>query len=95
MALFKHSGSQNKWKRSGKGSYAYKIDKENKFEKSTIIFYNRLCQQDENKNFILGQVVVSHIPGHVLMSKICKDLSKCNQVNIITKKKGMRNRDGR
>lgn len=40
------------------------------------LFYNSLCQQDDNKSYMLGQIIISHIADQGLMSKICKDLSK-------------------
>jgi hypothetical protein len=44
------------------------------------LFCTRFGQQDGKKNYMLGQVIVSHISIQGLMLTTCKDLSKYNQV---------------
>lgn len=34
-----------------------------------FLFYNSLCQQDDNKNYMLGQIIISYIVDQGLMSK--------------------------
>lgn len=40
-----------------------------------FLFYNSLCQQDDNKNYMLGQIIISYIVDQGLMSK-CEEFSK-------------------